>query len=869
MKTNLNKKLFLLFILSGFLIQAEARHIAGGEMSYVYLGPGSNATTGKYRITLRLYRDCQSSGAQLDATASITIFQNNSSAIFQDLRVPLGNISVVQLTSPGPCIDNAPIVCYEIGTYVTETELPFIATGYTIAYQRCCRIENINNVQNSSNTGGTYVATVPGLNTSPTAPRNSTPSFNGSDTVLVCQDNPLFYDFSAKDSDGDSLAYIFDQAYDYDNLNTPQPATAAPPPYSSLPYNFGFSAQQPMGPDITLNSNTGIMSGVAPAAGIYVVTVSVLEFRQGILINRHRKDLHIKVAPCSIAAADLQPEYVTCDGFTLTFQNRSNSPLIRTYFWDFGITGSTTDTSNQQRPTFTFPDTGVYRVRLITNRGEDCSDTAITIAKVFPGFFPAFTAEDGCRNVPLRFTDNTTTQYGVVDFWRWSFGNPQINPDTSRLQNPTYVYPAIGTYDIQLIVGSSKGCRDTIDKVLNVLNKPPLLVSNDTLLCSLDTLQLNAVGNGTFSWSPNIAINDLNIPNPLVSPDFTTKYYVTLTSAPGCTNTDSVLVNVKQFVTLNAGNDTTICLTDTFRLNPSSDGLRFSWQPVASLSNPNIRNPLARPTGTTIYSVIANIGSCQATDAFTVTTVPYPRVTVSNDTVLCFGDSAQLFASGGISYRWIPATGLSNNTIPNPIARPLNSTTYLVAVRDNEGCPKAAFDSVRVRVIPPVPAFAGNDTAVVVGQPLQLNASGGTYYFWSPTTGLSNRDIPNPVADLNEDISYILRVTTLEGCFAFDTLNVRVFKTAPDIFVPTAFTPNGDRLNDFLVPITAGISELEFFRVYNRWGELVFSTTEVGKGWDGRISGREQGSDTFVWYVKGRDYTGKAIFKKGNSTLIR
>jgi gliding motility-associated-like protein len=377
------------------------------------------------------------------------------------------------------------------------------------------------------------------------------------------------------------------------------------------------------------------------------------------------------------------------------------------------------------------------------------------------------------------------------------------------------------------------------------------------------------VGNGTFSWSPAVAISDLNIPNPLVSPDVTTKYYVTLTSAPGCTNTDSVLVNVKQFVTLDAGNDTTICLTDTFRLNPSSDGLRFSWQPVASLSNPNIRNPLARPTATTIYSVIANIGSCQATDAFTVTTVPYPAITVSNDTVLCFGDSTQLLASGGISYRWIPATGLSNNTIPNPIARPLLSTTYLVAVRDNEGCPKAAFDSVRVRVIRPVPAFAGNDTAVVVGQPLQLNASGGTYYFWSPSTGLTNRDIPNPVADLNEDISYILKVTTIEGCFAFDTLNVRVFKTAPDIFVPTAFTPNGDRLNDFLVPITAGISELEFFRVYNRWGELVFSTTEVGKGWDGRISGREQGSDTFVWYVKGRDYTGKVIFKKGNSTLIR
>jgi gliding motility-associated-like protein len=168
-----------------------------------------------------------------------------------------------------------------------------------------------------------------------------------------------------------------------------------------------------------------------------------------------------------------------------------------------------------------------------------------------------------------------------------------------------------------------------------------------------------------------------------------------------------------------------------------------------------------------------------------------------------------------------------------------------------------------------VAAFAGKDTAVVVGQPLQLNASGGDSYQWTPATGLSNPDIPNPVANLNEDIRYFLRVSTDEGCVGFDTLNVRVFRTAPDIFVPTAFTPNGDGLNDLLVPLPVGISEYEYFRVYNRYGQLVFSTTEVGKGWDGKISGKDQGSDTFAWYVRGRDYTGKVIFKKGISTLIR
>jgi gliding motility-associated-like protein len=868
MKTRLNKLIATILFIVGLNLSTEARHIAGGEMSYVYLGPGADANSGRYRITLRLFRDCQSTGAELDGIAAITIFQTGQNPIFQDLKVNLGRIDVIQLSTPGPCIDNAPIVCYQVGIYEVETELPFYTQGYTIAYQRCCRIENITNVVGSSNTGATYVATIPGTNSLPRAPVNSTPKFRGNDTVLICQDNPFVYDFGAVDPDGDSLVYVYDEAYDFANLSNPQPSNAAPPPYDPLPYSFGFNAFSPMGTGVSLDGSTGLMTGVAPAAGIYVVTVSILEYRNGVRINKHRKDLHIKVAACSIAAADLQPEYVTCDGFTLTFQNRSNSPLIRTYFWDFGLPGAG-DTSNQQRPTFTFPDTGVYRVTLITNRGQDCSDTAVTIARVFPGFFPALEAQDGCRNVPLQFFDRTTTRYGVVDFWRWSFGNPQINPDTSRLQNPRYTYSDLGTYEIQLIVGSSKGCRDTVETQLNVLARPPLVVSNDTILCNLDTIQLNAIGQGTITWSPNIAISNVNIPNPLVSPDQSIKYYVSLTSAPGCENRDSVFIDVRSVVNLDAGVDTTICLTDTIRLRPVSDGLAFRWQPTASLINPNTKNPTARPTGTTVYSVIANIGSCQATDAVTVTTVPYPNAQAFDDATICFGDSVQVFATGGVSYRWIPASGISNPDIPNPFAKPAFTTTYRVAVRDNEGCPKAAFDSVRITVIPPVPAFAGNDTAIVVGQELQLNARGGDYYLWTPNTGLNNPNIPDPIANLDEDITYILRVTTVEGCFALDTLNVRVFKTSPDIFVPTAFTPNGDGLNDLLVPIPAGISEFEYFRVYNRYGQLVFSTTEVGKGWDGKISGKLQGSDTFAWYVRGRDYTGKVIFKKGISTLIR
>lgn len=860
-----------LLILSLFIFVfaqvAEARHIAGGEISYEYLGAGSG-TNLKYRITLKLYRDCLSDGAELDDRSFITIYPQNSQTAITNLSVDINRIEEISLSAPGPCIDNPPIVCYKIGYYIAEVELPISQNGYDVSFQRCCRIENITNVNNSGNTGATYTSKIPGTNIAPNAPLNSSPTFNTQDTVIICEGNPFFYNFGAVDKEKDDLTYEFQEAYNGASSNTPLPPKADAPPYISLPYSFGFTPFQPMGPGVTINPISGLVSGIAPNAGIYVITVAVVERRNGVIINKHRKDLHIKVAACSIAAADLQPEYVTCDGFNLTFANRSSSSLIKTYFWDFGVAGNS-DTSSLARPTFIFPDTGQFRVTLITNRNQDCSDTAYTIAKIYPGFFPKFSVLDGCKNVPIQFRDETTTKYGVVDYWKWFFGNPIVNQDTSRLQNPTYSYPNTGTYQTQLIVGSSKGCRDTIDAPLNILDKPSIKITNDTLICSIDTLQLIAQGNGTFTWSPNYMISNVNIPNPLVSPDVPTMYYATLTSAPGCVNRDSVFVNVKTFVTLNAGPDTTICLTDSLRFNINSDGTNYRWSPAATLSNANIKNPVARPTGNITYTVTANIGKCQTSDNVVVTAIPYPIALASADTAICFGENAQLNASGGVRYRWSPTTGLSNPDIANPTASPPTSTTYRVAVFDNKGCPKPSFDSVRLRVVPPVPAFAGNDTAIVLGQPLQLNARGGTVYRWSPVTGLTNPNVANPVATLSNDFSYTVRVNTPEGCFAFDTINVKVYFTNPDIFVPTAFTPNNDRKNDQLIPIPVGVTSLESFKVYNRYGQLVFSTTNIGLGWDGRIGGKEQGTGTYAWYVQGTDYTGKKIFKKGTSTLIR
>ena len=580
------------------------------------------------------------------------------------------------------------------------------------------------------------------------------------------------------------------------------------------------------------------------------------------------------MADCDFAAAQLPLSATFCDDFITSFQNLSPSPLIYAWHWDFGVSSVNSDTSNLQTPTFTYPDTGIYTVKLIVNRGDPCSDSATMQLGVYPGFFPDFNVSGICVNKPTAFTDQTTTVYGIVNNWRWDFGETTVLNDTSRLQNPAYTYPAIGLKRAQLIVQSSKGCIDTLTKDITIIDKPPItLPFRDTVICNIDTLQLSASGSGVFSWSPNYNIISANTPTPLVYPK-TTTWYKVLLDDNGCINNDSVRVRVVDRVALNVRPDTTFCAGDGVQLGATTDGLQFSWTPNINLNNPNILNPVANPPVATTYQLTARIGKCLSTDDVTIFPVPYPTANAGPDVSICHDASVQLNASVVAStYFWRPQGSLSSPNILNPIAHPPTTTNYILTVTDVLGCPKPGYDTVRVTVLPKIQATAGRDTMIVFGQPLQLNASGGENYVWTPTTFLSNGSISNPISRITnnniDSIRYKVYVTNLLGCLDSATVLVKIFRTSPQIFVPTGFTPNGDGLNDFLRPIAVGVERIEYFSVYNRWGQLVFKTTINGKGWDGQIDGKPQTTNTFVWMVKAIDYTGKPIFQKGTATLIR
>ena len=882
------KKIFLSLLISISCITALAHHIVGGEMLYEYLGPGSAPNTKQYRITLKLFRDqnCVAPCAQMPADVWIGIYNRDNNIEYSACAtlycdVPKSDEQSVPVNPYPPCISNPPALDYHVGYYTFIVELPDNNTGYTAAYQTCCRVDNPNNVFNPSANnvaGSTYNCDIPSF------PDNS-PVFDTKIDV-ICQLKKFTLDFAATDKDGDSLAYSFSDAY-----NTSSPSTASAninpsaPPYNSLTYINGYTASQPLGSQASINPRTGIISGIAPSAGAYVVCVAARSYRNGVFIAEHRKDFIVNIGTCDFSGADPKCSscssivtssvsyYTSCNSFTTTFANGNNSPLNKTYFWDFGVSSQTNDTSTLANPTFTYPDTGVYVLTLIVNREQACFDSTTTQVRIYPGFFPGFISNGQCKNTQIQFTDTTKTNYGVVNSWTWDFGDPSTAVDTSHIKNPQYTYSTAGNYDMSFFVTNSKGCSATITKTITITDKPDLQVTNDTLICSIDTLQLNAIGNGTIFWIPNYNINDQNNPSPLVSPDVPTKYYITLTDPFGCKATDSVFVDVKLFVTIDAGRDTGICQGDAVQLNPISDALHYKWSPAALLDNDTSKNPIATPSVTTKFYVIGNIGKCQSTDSVTVRVAPYPGSLASADTILCFGNAIQLHASGGSMYTWSPSFFLNDPNIPDPIANPDRSIRYIVTIHDTLGCPKPVFDTVVVQVQRIIADAGPRDTSIVVNQPLQLNATGGQFYLWTPATGLNNPAIANPVATISDNIDYVVRVSTASGCFATDTISVKVYKVLPGIYVPSAFTPDGDGKNDVFRPIAIGIKQITYFKVFNRWGVLVYSSAknayEQSIGWDGTYKGKPQDSAVYVWIVEGVDYLDKKITQKGTVTLIR
>jgi gliding motility-associated-like protein len=888
--------IFILFFLfsSAFCF---AGHIAGGEVYYKYLGVGGTAGSSRYEISLRLFREClppppsnpNQTVAAMPPSVFLNIYNNTlpSSLVQEKISVARTNFQSISINNPNPCINPrpSPDVCYEVGVFTFIRELPNTSAGYIITFQTCCRTNLVLNISSSGAQaeGATYTAQIPGTSALPTG-TNSSPVFSLKDTTIVCAGNPFALDFSANDSDvGDSLSYSLCAAYNRGNTTEAGSTDYSAPPYNPVFYEPGFSGTTPLGPLVTINPITGIISGIAPATeGRYDVSVCITEWRNGKLISNHRKDFTLRVNPCSLTGAVLKPAYITCNGTTLFFQNESTNSNINSYLWDFGVASLTNDTSTSPTPSFDYmksgKDSGTYTVKLKVSTSSGCQDSTTAQVKVYPGFTPGFTVTGSCFLNNYLFSDTSKTKYGSISSRVWDFGDATTLRDTAHTKDTAWKYPAAVSTQARLIVANSVGCIDTVTKPLVILDKPNLnLPFRDTLICSIDTLMLRVnISSGSVLWTPMSGPNQTRILNaatatPLVYPRDTTKYYVSINDN-GCANTDSVTVNVLKFISVTI-NDTIICRTDTINLRPLSDALSYQW--TSSTTGETIQSakyPAVHPLVNTQYYVLANLGKCEARDTAQVFVQPYPSVSAGTDQTVCYGSRVQL--NGSItanSFTWSPTASLINERTLTPTAGPTKTTTYILTAINTAGCVKPKSDTVVVTVIPTISAYAGRDTAVIAGQALQLIATGGTGYVWSPTTGLNNPFIANPIATLDntiDSIFYTVRVSN-GSCYNDDEIKVVVFKTGPDIFVPSAFTPNGDGKNDVIRPVLLGISKLHFFSIYNRWGQLLFTTNIENKGWDGIFSGVAQPSGTYVYQASGVDFLGRPVLKKGTVVLIR
>jgi len=344
--------------------------------------------------------------------------------------------------------------------------------------------------------------------------------------------------------------------------------------------------------------------------------------------------------------------------------------------------------------------------------------------------------------------------------------------------------------------------------------------------------------------------------------------------ANGCIATQAVNVPLTDDLTFDAGGNITACQGVGAALKASSNGTSFTWTPSSGLNDATILDPLASPDMTTMYTVTAANGLCRRRGSVTVFVNPAPVADPGLNAIICSGRSVQLHGKGGTGWKWSPVTYLDNADIAEPtVVRPVSSISYTLEVTDGNGCHSLGTAAVQVTVTPPAKVFAGNDTVVVIGQPLRLHAvdvnnSGFTKYEWSPAEGLNDPFSQFPAVAVTKKITYTVTATTPEGCSGADEIILKVYAYA-DIFVPNAFTPNGDGHNDLLRVVPAGIREFRSFAVYSRWGQQVFQTSNPDKGWDGAIGGRLQGAGTYIWTALGIDYHGNTIQRRGVVMLIR
>ena len=321
-----------------------------------------------------------------------------------------------------------------------------------------------------------------------------------------------------------------------------------------------------------------------------------------------------------------------------------------------------------------------------------------------------------------------------------------------------------------------------------------------------------------------------------------------------------------------AGDDKRTCFGSPEEIGtPPRPGVFYSWSPAVGLSNASTANPFANPSVLTDYVLTCSTygGGCIERDTVTVTPVVIDNtIELKGKDAFClgYGDSAVLYLRDKGEIRW----HRDNNAISGAASIRYNvtQTGNYYAVVTREGC---TIETERKSVLIESPHRNTNYQVmyVLADQPVPLQARPiGSSYFWQPGRNLNTTTLANTIFNGSADELYTIQISTPAGCLTVDTQVVKIVSRM-DILVPSAFTPNGDGRNDVLRPVLFGLKELTYFRVYNRWGQLVFQTADSRSGWDGKIGGKVQANQTVVWVAEATGMDGKKYQRKGTAICVQ
>lgn len=552
----------------------------------------------------------------------------------------------------------------------------------------------------------------------------------------------------------------------------------------------------------------------------------------------------------TIEAVISNPNPLVCLPDPVIFSNNSSNG--NAFFWDFGDNTTSTDIN----PVHFYSGPGTYTVTLVVADTNGCFSPDSTIFVVTIGNFQGGVVQPPgpiCPGEPYQFEAFGGSVY------EWSPAQ-FLNDPTSP--TPTAIIDQTTTF--QVIISDTCGI-DTVDVTLEVY-LGGATVSNDTSICIGNSVDLFASGGVDYVWSPSTFLSDPTISNPVSTPTISTSYTVTITTANNCILTETVDIDVYYTPPIPVIPDS-VYLCEGASLDVQVSGAdTYAWDAHPTISPITGPNVTINPTSE-MYYYCDFINACGVVRDSVYARIIVSSVTAGNDTIICPGQTAVMWATGGLNYFWNPAETLNNPYTSQVIAYPNAPTVYYVTGVDEYGC--SAMDSVFVDLFPLAFIQTVPDVYAFIGDDIQLGATSSTpgTYSWYPTEYLSCIVCIDPVASPDRNFTYEVSYTDVNGCVSSDTVNIFY---DPILYVPNTFTPGDDPLGVNNLFFAQG-GNIQFFEmeIFNRWGELIYTLTSLNDTWDGNFNGAPCQDGTYTWKAKITSYENEESIHVGHVNLLR